>query len=132
MFIRTMYTLSSCLPYFRKCAPKNFLLEAVWSVHGIDGVKATCYRLPSKVINVRKPGTFYLQNAAKSVRILQWLALYTYDSSLPWDSSEAFQLIRQLLIEMKIIYKVFMFVCTLIRALLCAFPYNFCLPQRII
>ena len=40
MFICTMYTVSFCLPFFRKCALKIYLLEAVRSVHGIDEVKA--------------------------------------------------------------------------------------------
>ena len=41
----------------------------------------------SQVIKVREE--------LKSMRIIQWLALHTYVSSLPRDSSETFQLTRQ-------------------------------------
>ena len=38
--------------------------------------------VPRFASKVHKSGTFYLQNTAKSVRILLWLALLTYVSSL--------------------------------------------------
>ena len=63
------------------------------AVRGIDEVKENNVLLfgqHSHKVNVVKPGTFYLQNTTKSVRILQWLALRAYVSSLPRDSSEPF------------------------------------------
>ena len=45
--------------------------------------------------HIRIPNCVICHSATKSVRILQWLALHTYVSSLPRDSSEAFQLTRQ-------------------------------------
>ena len=76
----------------KMCTKPNYLLKAS-AVCGIE----TKIVLPfaSTVTNVPKPGILYLQNTAKNVRILQWLALHSYVSSLPRDSSEAFQLTRQ-------------------------------------
>ena len=53
-----------------------------------DGSNLALYHL-------RIPNCVIFHSTTKSVRILQWLALHTYVSSLPRNSSEAFQLTRQ-------------------------------------
>ena len=72
-----MYSpLSSCLPNLRKCELKQ-LFAGSGAVHGIDEVKAKNVLPFGQHSHKRTQTRHYI---AKSVRILQWLALRTYVS----------------------------------------------------